>query len=47
MIAGPRELFLKRGSSINLTCTVLAAPEPPEHILWHINNMVSDSGSAD
>ncbi|KAF0296826.1 Zwei Ig domain protein zig-8 [Amphibalanus amphitrite] len=40
VIAGPRELYLKRGSSINLTCTVLAAPEPPEHILWHINNMV-------
>ncbi|XP_037074493.1 Down syndrome cell adhesion molecule-like protein 1 homolog [Pollicipes pollicipes] len=40
VIDGPRELYLKRGSSINLTCTVMAAPEPPEHIFWHINNMV-------
>ncbi|XP_046610546.1 basement membrane-specific heparan sulfate proteoglycan core protein-like isoform X2 [Neodiprion virginianus] len=35
MITGNPELYIKSGSDINLTCTVLKTPEPPSFIYWY------------
>lgn len=40
IIGGP-EIFIDRGSTINLTCIVLHSPEPPSYIFWNHNNAVS------
>lgn len=40
IIGGP-ELFIDRGSTINLTCVVLFSPEPPAYIFWNHNDAVS------
>lgn len=40
IIGGP-EIFIDRGSTINLTCVVLHSPEPPSYIFWNHNNVVS------
>ncbi|KAF0759328.1 zwei Ig domain protein zig-8-like [Aphis craccivora] len=37
IIGGP-EIFIDRGSTINLTCVVLHSPEPPSYIFWNHNN---------
>ncbi|XP_028982414.1 uncharacterized protein LOC107044964, partial [Diachasma alloeum] len=34
-ISGNMELYIKSGSDINLTCTVLQTPEPPSFIYWY------------
>lgn len=34
-ILGNPELFLKSGSDINLTCQVVATPDPPSFIYWY------------
>ncbi|XP_063991219.1 T-lymphocyte activation antigen CD86-like isoform X4 [Diachasmimorpha longicaudata] len=34
-ISGNAELYIKSGSDINLTCTVLQTPEPPSFIYWY------------
>lgn len=39
-IPGP-DLYIDRGSTINLTCTVKYSPEPPHYIIWNHNNAVS------
>lgn len=40
-IIGEPELFIDRGSTINLTCVVKFSPEPPAYIYWNHNNTVS------
>jgi hypothetical protein len=40
IIGGP-DLFIDRGSTINLTCVVLYSPEPPAYIFWNHNEAVS------
>ncbi|ODM97542.1 Peroxidasin [Orchesella cincta] len=35
---GAPEMFISRGSTINLTCIVEHSPEPPSNILWTHNN---------
>lgn len=40
VVGGP-DLFIDRGSTINLKCTVKFSPEPPLHIIWNHNNNVS------
>ncbi|XP_021941724.1 tyrosine-protein phosphatase Lar-like, partial [Zootermopsis nevadensis] len=36
IIGGP-DLYIDRGSTINLTCVVLYSPEPPAYIFWNHN----------
>jgi len=38
-IHGDRELFVQEGSDLNLTCTALSTPEPPDRVLWMHNNL--------
>lgn len=40
IIGGP-DLYIDRGSTINLTCVVLYSPEPPAYIFWNHNDAVS------
>lgn len=39
-IFGEPDLYIDRGSTINLTCVVLHSPEPPAYIFWNHNNAV-------
>ncbi|KAJ8921350.1 hypothetical protein NQ315_002965, partial [Exocentrus adspersus] len=39
-ILGSPELFINMGSTINLTCVVQYAPEPPPNIAWSQNSQV-------
>lgn len=41
-IAGGPDLFINKDSTINLTCYVTHAPEPPSTIIWSHNHQVSD-----
>lgn len=41
-ILGGPDLFVDRGSTINLTCTIRFGPEPPGHIFWYHENKVSN-----
>lgn len=40
-INGGPDLFINKGSTINLTCTVKYAPEPPPAVVWKHNRDVS------
>jgi len=40
VIGGP-DLYIDRGSTINLTCVIMYSPEPPAYIFWHHNGAVS------
>lgn len=40
-IIGAPDLYIDRGSTINLTCVVLYSPEPPAYIYWNHNDAVS------
>lgn len=41
-IVGGPDLYIDRGSTINLTCVVLYSPEPPAYIYWsHNDNIIS------
>lgn len=40
-IAGGPDLFINKDSTINLTCYVRYAPEPPSTIIWSHNHQVS------
>jgi len=42
-IAGGPDLFINKDSTINLTCYVRHAPEPPSTIIWSHNHQVSRS----
>ncbi|CAD1480102.1 unnamed protein product [Heterotrigona itama] len=37
IIVGAPELFVNKGSTINLTCVVRYAPEPPPMMIWSHN----------
>lgn len=39
IIGGP-DLYIDRGSTINLTCVVLYSPEPPAYIYWNHNEVI-------
>ena len=41
IIVGAPELFVNKGSTINLTCVVRYAPEPPPMMIWSHNSEVS------
>lgn len=38
-IHGDRDLFVQEGSDLNLTCTALSTPEPPDTVVWRHNNL--------
>lgn len=40
VVGGP-ELHINKGSTINLTCIVKFAPEPPPTVIWSHNRQVS------
>lgn len=40
-ILGGPEMFIDKGSTINLTCIVNDSPEPPAYIFWNHNEAVS------
>lgn len=42
-ILGGPDLFVDKGSTINLTCTIRFGPEPPGHIFWYHENKVSNT----
>ncbi|XP_050458863.1 uncharacterized protein LOC126855343 isoform X2 [Cataglyphis hispanica] len=39
-ILGAPDLFINRGSTINLTCVILQSPEPPAYIFWNHNDAI-------
>lgn len=39
-ILGAPDLYIDRGSTINLTCVILQSPEPPAYIFWEHNNAI-------
>jgi hypothetical protein len=39
-IAGGPDLYINKDSTINLTCYVRYAPEPPSTIIWSHNHQV-------
>lgn len=41
IIVGAPDLFVNKGSTINLTCVVKYAPEPPPMMIWSHNTEVS------
>ncbi|GLV38216.1 defective proboscis extension response 9 [Carabus blaptoides fortunei] len=45
-ILGGPELYIDRGSTINLTCVVLYSPEPPAYIYWNHNEAIISYDSA-
>lgn len=42
VVGGP-ELHINKGSTINLTCIVKFAPEPPPTVIWSHNRQVSST----
>ncbi|XP_066146746.1 transmembrane and immunoglobulin domain-containing protein 1-like isoform X1 [Euwallacea fornicatus] len=44
-IAGPREIFVKKGSTISLTCIVNVHSTPPSSVLWYHGHSVVDFDS--
>lgn len=40
-ILGAPDLYINRGSTINLTCVILHSPEPPGYIFWNHDDAVS------
>lgn len=45
-ILGGQDLFVDKGSTINLTCTIRFGPEPSGHIFWYHDGKVSNSKKA-
>lgn len=41
-IHGGADLFINKGSTINLTCVVKYAPEPPPSVTWSHNRQVTN-----
>ncbi|KAK3911830.1 Zwei Ig domain protein zig-8 [Frankliniella fusca] len=39
-ILGGPDLYIDRGSTINLTCIVLNSPEPPAYVIWNHNDAI-------
>ncbi|XP_076625019.1 zwei Ig domain protein zig-8 isoform X2 [Colletes latitarsis] len=44
-ILGAPDLYINRGSTINLTCVVLESPEPPAYIFWNHNDAIINYNS--
>lgn len=44
-ISGPPEVYVKKGSTISLTCTVNVHSTPPSSILWYHGHSVVDFDS--
>jgi hypothetical protein len=42
IIIGEPDMYIYKGSTINLTCVVKHSPEPPPAIYWTHNSQVSD-----
>lgn len=40
-ILGGPDLYVDKGSTINLTCIIKFSPEPPTHIFWYHQDKVS------
>ena len=40
ILGGPDDLYVDKGSSINLTCLIRFSPEPPNYIFWYHQNEV-------
>lgn len=40
-ILGGPDLYVDKGSTINLTCVIKFSPEPPTHIFWYHQDKVS------
>lgn len=40
-ILGGPDVYIDKGSTINLTCVISYSPEPPAYILWNHNDAVS------
>lgn len=40
-VIGEPEMYINRGSTMNLTCVVEFSPEPPPAIFWTHNEKVS------
>lgn len=45
-ISGPHPLFVKTGSSINLTCIITQSPEPPVFVFWYHDERMINYDSA-
>lgn len=41
ILGGQQDLFVDKGSTINLTCTIQFGPEPPGYIFWYHDHKVS------
>ncbi|KAJ8942150.1 hypothetical protein NQ314_010141 [Rhamnusium bicolor] len=44
-ISGPPEVYVKKGSTISLTCTVNVHSTPPSSVLWYHGHSVVDFDS--
>lgn len=44
-ISGPPEVYVKKGSTISLTCTVNVHSTPPSSVLWYHGHAVVDFDS--
>ncbi|KAJ8921369.1 hypothetical protein NQ315_002984 [Exocentrus adspersus] len=44
-IAGPPEVYVKKGSTISLTCTVNVHSTPPSSVMWYHGHSVVDFDS--
>jgi len=45
-IVGPPEVFLNKGSRLNLTCIITGGPKKQEFIMWNHNNKILSYSSA-
>lgn len=46
VIEGGPDLFIRTGSSINLTCEISRSPEPPHFVFWYHNDRMINYVSA-
>lgn len=44
-ILGPEDVYVKKGSTISLTCTVNVQSTPPSSVSWHHGGAVVDFDS--
>ncbi|KAJ8974541.1 hypothetical protein NQ317_012833 [Molorchus minor] len=44
-ISGPPEVYVKKGSTISLTCTVNVHSTPPSSVMWYHGQSVVDFDS--
>lgn len=46
VVEGGPDLFIRTGSSINLTCEISRSPEPPHFVFWYHNDRMINYVSA-